>query len=190
MVLLALVDADYKFIWIDTGGEGHQSDGQLFGVSELIRCIEDNTITFLTAILCPTMTETHPSSSWEMMLFPLRTFLMKPYGRSGLDNEMMVANYRISRGRRVVEYGFRTLANKFRCFMGTMEQGPGVVRLLVETGVLLHNLLRIRFPTIGNAEVDREDEDHNIIPGAWRVEQQVQEIPQPKHPTEVIVWAK
>ena len=27
VVLLALVGADYKFIWIDTGGAGHQSDG-------------------------------------------------------------------------------------------------------------------------------------------------------------------
>ena len=34
-VLLALVGADYKLIWIDTGGEGHQSDGQLFGASGL-----------------------------------------------------------------------------------------------------------------------------------------------------------
>ena len=55
-----------------------------------------------------------------------------------------------------------------------------MVRLVVETGVILHNLLRIRFPAIANAEVDREDEDHNIIPGAWRGDQQVEEIPQPQ----------
>ena len=104
--------------------------------------------------------------------FPLRTFLMKPYGRRGLDNDMMVANYRISRGRRVVENGFGILANRWRCFLGTLEQGPDVVRLLVETGVILHNLLRIRVPSIANAEVDREDEDYNIIPGALRGDQQ------------------
>ena len=46
VVLLALVDADYKFIWIDTGGEDHQSGGQLFGASELKECIDDNTINF------------------------------------------------------------------------------------------------------------------------------------------------
>ena len=107
---------------------------------------------------------------------------MKPYGRRGLDNDMMVANYRISRGRRVVENGFGILANRWRCFLGTLEQGPDVVRLLVETGVILHNLLRIRLPSIANAEVDREDEDHNTIPGAWRGDQQVEEIPQPQAP--------
>ena len=105
---------------------------------------------------------------------------MKPYGRRGLDNELMVANYRISRGRRVVENGFGILTNRWRCFLGTLEQGPDVVRLLVETGVILHNLLRIGLPGIATAEVNREDEDHNIIPGAWRGDQQVEEIPQPQ----------
>ena len=46
MVLLALVGADYTFIWIDTGEEGHRSDGQLVGASELKECIDDNTINF------------------------------------------------------------------------------------------------------------------------------------------------
>ena len=113
---------------------------------------------------------------------------MKPYGRKGLDNDMMVANYLISRGSRVVEYGFGILAN--RCFLGSLEKGPDVVRLLVETGVILHNLLRIRFPAIAYAEVDREDEDHNIIPGAWRETNRWRRYPSPRHPTETIVWAK
>ena len=51
-------------------------------------------------------------------------------------------------------------------------------------------LLRISFPAIANAEVDREDEDHNIIPGAWRGDQQVERYPSLRHPTETIVWAK
>jgi len=51
-----------------------------------------------------------------------------------------------------------------------------VDRLLVETAFILHNLLRIRFPAIRDAEVDQEDEEHNI-PGSWRVDQNVQEIP-------------
>ena len=76
--------------------------------------------------------------------------------------------------RQVVEHGFRML--------GTLGKGPGVVRLLVETGGILHNLLRIRFPAIANAEVEREDEDHNIIPGAWREDHQVEEIPPPQAP--------
>ena len=48
----------------------------------------------------------------------------------------------------------------------------------METGVILHNLLRNRFPAITNAEVEREVEDHNIMP-----DHQVEEMPQPQAPT-------
>ena len=99
---------------------------------------------------------------------------MNPYGRRGLDNDMM-QNFQ-------GQNGFGILANIWSCFMDTLEQGPGVVRLLVETGVILHNLLMTRFPAIANADVDREDEDHNIIAGAWRGDQQVEEISQSQAP--------
>ena len=181
VVLLALVGADYKFIRIDTGGEGHQSksDGELFGDSELKECIDDNTIHFPDSDPLPNDDRDTPYYILGDDAFPLSTFLMKPYGRRGLDNDMMVANYRISRGKRVLENAFAILANRWRCFLGTLEQGPDVVRLLVETGVILHNLLRIRLPAIANAEVDQEDEDHNIIPGAWRETNRWRRYPSP-----------
>jgi hypothetical protein len=33
--MLALVDAEYKFIWIELGGKGHMSDSQIFTDSKL-----------------------------------------------------------------------------------------------------------------------------------------------------------
>lgn len=39
IVLMALVDGNYKFLWCDVGGLGHQSDAQLFNNSELKDCI-------------------------------------------------------------------------------------------------------------------------------------------------------
>ena len=44
VVLLALVDADYKFIWADLGGCGSASDAHIYNASELKQCAEDGTL--------------------------------------------------------------------------------------------------------------------------------------------------
>ena len=46
IVMLALVDGQYKFRWVDVGTEGSCSDAQIFNASQLKRRIEDGRIGF------------------------------------------------------------------------------------------------------------------------------------------------
>jgi len=100
--------------------------------------------------------------------FPLRTWLMKPVPKRNLTPEERIYNYRISRARRVVENAFGLLANRFRCLLTPMQQGPERVSQIATTCCILHNILRTTAPHLDQGMVDREDEDHDILLGNWR----------------------
>ncbi|KAJ8019718.1 hypothetical protein HOLleu_41410 [Holothuria leucospilota] len=94
--------------------------------------------------------------------------MMKPYSNRGMSREERIFNYRLSRCRRVVENAFGILGNRFQVLMSTMQHHPSTVRLIVQTCMVLHNLMRVRYPCMQNNLVDLQDVDGNIIPGEWR----------------------
>ncbi len=49
-----------------------------------------------------------------------------------------------------------------------MQHDPETIAIILETCVILHNLMRIRFPVLQNAAVDEENDDRQVIPGSWR----------------------
>ena len=73
---------------------------------------------------------------------------MKPYPFKGKGKTYQIANYRISRGRRVVENGFGILSQRFRVVSNTILVHPDRVRL--------HNTLRRE--TVAGAARDLENE--------------------------------
>lgn len=168
VVLMALVDANYRFLWIDVGGYGHMSDSQIFNASELKECIEQGMLNLPPPAPMPNDDVELPYFFLGDDAFALRNYMMKPYSRRGLSREEAIFNYRISRGRRVVENAFGILASRWRCMLTPMQVTPEVGRLNVEASVILHNIMRMRYPQMQNAEMDKEDEDHNLIPGEWR----------------------
>ena len=96
LVLLAMVDAEYRFLWIDCGSSGLCSDTQIFNGSLL-------------------------------------------------------------RENRVVENAFGILDSCFRVLLVTMELRPMVIRDIVFTFVVLHNMLRTHTGVRDRAPTPRND---------------------------------
>ena len=100
LVLLALVD--YKFLWVNTGSSGSSSDAQIFNRSKLKRRIENGTLGLPPPEpLGPGGPDLHYFLLGDDA-FALMLWLVQSYSRRQLTREERIANYRISRGRRVV----------------------------------------------------------------------------------------
>ena len=145
IILMALVDADYKFLWTHIGTSGSNNDAGIFMRSELRECLREGTLNLPDPEPLSGDTEPMPYYIIGDDAFPLRTWCMKPYSRLDLDIQHRVFNYRLSRARRVVENAFGMLATKFRCLLNHMTQKPERVQTMVLAACCLHNLMRIRY---------------------------------------------
>ena len=168
IVLLALVDANYKFLWADVGRRGSASDAQIYNESELKEATEDGSIGLPDPEPLPYDNANVPYYWLADDVFGLRSTLMKPYSHRCMLREERIFNYRISRARRVVENAFGILANRFQVLLTTMNHQPSTVILIVKTCLVLHNLVRIRYPRLQNRLLDNEDRSHRLVPGEWR----------------------
>ena len=89
--------------------------------------------------------------------FTLMPSLVKPYSRRKFAREKRTANYRISRGRSIVENAFGILAGRFKILLGTMRQRPKVVRDIVLTCAVLHNMLRTHQGKLDRTPIPADD---------------------------------
>lgn len=162
VVLMAVVDHNYCFQFIDVGSKGSQSDGGIFQLCPLWFALENGLI---------------PDGGFLVGddAFPLKPYLMKPYTshRMPLTKEEKVFNYRISRARRIVENAFGILVSRFRVFDRKLSCSLLTVNKLVRAACGLHNWLRMTSSAtyLPRGAVDDEHLDSgDVIPGQWRAE--------------------
>ena len=164
IVLMALVDADYKFLYIDVGAQGRISDAGVYNNCSLSKKLETNTLNippaeFLeqTDFHCPYMIVADDA-------FPLRTYIMKPYARRGMNKKEIIFNYRLSRARRVVENAFGILANRFRVFRQPMLLNTASAKKVVLACTVLHNFLRVQGSANKALTSDTGHVEHDDLP--------------------------
>ena len=143
IVLMALVDANRRFIFVDIGCNGRVSDGGVFGQTTLYNYLEDQTnpLNIPPPQVLPGRNTKIPFYIVGDDAFPLKTYLMKPYHFRGLSTKEKVFNYRQSRARMNIENAFGMLASRFQIFKKPMPFLPNKVDLFVMTACILHNYL-------------------------------------------------
>jgi hypothetical protein len=138
VVLLSLVDANYKFVAVDIGTPGSQSDSGILHNSALGHQLQE--------ILGSTQNEVEGFGLLPFVIlgdegFQLKPWLMRPYPGDNLPSPAATFNYRLSRARRVVENAFGILSARWRIFHSVIDSNLSLVNDIVFAAVVLHNYL-------------------------------------------------
>nr|CAH7717057.1 unnamed protein product [Callosobruchus chinensis] len=141
MLLIALCDPNYCFIWVEVEAYGKDSDSGVFKESTLSQKLRDGGLALPEPQCLPGRTTKVPYVIVADEAFPLLANVMKPYPQRTLTYENRIFNYRLSRARRLVECGFGILANRWRILLNKIHLGPEKVELITLTRVVLHNYL-------------------------------------------------
>lgn len=143
-VLLALVDANYKFIATDVGACGKNSDANIFKNSNLGKRLSDGSLNMPSPKALPGGNTVLPHVIIADEAFGLSTYLMRPYSRDDArgDEGKKIFNYRLSRARNTVEDTFGILVKKFRLFERRLLMSHNHTVTVVTAICCLHNILR------------------------------------------------
>lgn len=142
MHLQAVADADKRFICIEVGGRGKQSDAGTFHYSNLNRLLQSNNYNIPGPQYLPTSDIVLPMVFIGDEGYPLKTYLMRPYPQSVLNAQNELFNKRLSRARKTIECAFGILRSKWHIFRSPIETNKCHARLLIKTCCLLHNIIR------------------------------------------------
>ena len=182
IVLLALVDHNYQFLYVDVGCQGRISDGGVYRHSSFYSALVSGRLNFPNP-------EPLPKSAdpvWEFDqsdqpvpylfvaddAFPLSENCMKPYPQSSLSDRKRIFNYRLSRMRRISENVFGIWSNRFRVFTTSIALAPDKAKDITMATVVLHNMLRSKSKDSYTPEgsLDQETATGAIQLGDWRNE--------------------
>lgn len=144
IVMLAIVNADLKFVAIDVGSYGREGDAGIYLKSSFGRKIINNEFNIPSPQALPQTNTALPQVLLGDEAFALHENLMKPFPRrqSLSDQSKAVYNYRLSRARRTTENSFGILCAYFRIFFQLIIVAPETTDKLITCACILHNILR------------------------------------------------
>nr|XP_027221791.1 uncharacterized protein LOC113813923 [Penaeus vannamei] len=143
VIMMALVDANYKFMYVDVGASGRASDSGVWDRCTLKESIEANILNIPPSSTLPVSNKQCPCVIVGDDAFPLKNYLMKPCPGRDLSEGKFIFNYRPSRARRTSENVFGIWPSRFQVFKDPINTSPENVKLIVLATCVSHNYLRI-----------------------------------------------
>ncbi|XP_069624186.1 uncharacterized protein [Ranitomeya imitator] len=142
VVLMAIADAECRFIAVDIGAFGRGNDSQTFKSSDMGRRVYGNNFNFPPPQPLPNTQG--PPLPFVMVgdeAFQMCENLLKPYSSRDLDHTRRIYNYRLTRARRTVECSFGILVAKWRILATAINLKVETVDEVVKACVVLHNYI-------------------------------------------------
>lgn len=144
IVLMAVADSSYKFVYVDIGAYGKDCDSSVFQQTVFWKKMENG----LLNIPDPSMLESSDVALPYVLVgdeaFALSEHLLRPFGGQNLSVIKRIFNYRLTRARRFVECTFGIFSNKWQIFHRPLNVSKEFAKDIVKAGVILHNLVRER----------------------------------------------
>ncbi|KAH7957963.1 hypothetical protein HPB51_028053 [Rhipicephalus microplus] len=97
IVLVAVCDSDLKFVVVDVGAFGQQSNGGTLGMSRLAKCLKDGKLGLPPREIPPGTNTQAPHVFVGDDAFQLREDFLKPYSRRQLSSDKKIFNHSLSR---------------------------------------------------------------------------------------------
>lgn len=144
IVLLAVVDARCRFLFVDIGCNGRVSDGGVYNQSALPAVLEGEDYNIPGSRPLKGRAKPVPFALLADDAFAMTPRILKPFPFRNQPGDIRVYNYRHSRARRIVENSFAHIANKFRVLRTPILLSPENTRKVVAAICTLHNFLLAR----------------------------------------------
>jgi hypothetical protein len=152
IVLSATVDANYNFIFVNTGCQGRTSDGGVFRNTSVYRKLMNNSLHLPQGTQLPGRTKEVSYVFVADDAFTLHSNILKSHPGYQIKRSMeRIFNYRMSRARMVVENVFGILSSVFRVLRKPILLDANKAQTLLDANkaqiitlacVYLHNFLR------------------------------------------------
>ena len=138
VVLMAMIDSRYRFIWGSCGFPGNSHDAIIFQSTALWEKLKGDD--FIPDIGHKVADITIRPLVIGDSTFPFQPWLLKPYTNAILTEKQRYFNYRLSRARMVTEGAYGQLKGRWSVLLRKNESEPFQVKTTTLACMVLHNV--------------------------------------------------